>query len=79
MLANGPVLKTQELGKVYAQGKGLSLTKVQKKSIELYDIFCQHLNVLQMYVFNQAYLVPNTPHIVEVILSLTSIIDETNM
>ena len=49
---------------------------VQKYERNQLNMFCQHLNLLQIYVFNQAYLVPNTPHIVEVILSLTSIIDD---
>ena len=44
--------------------------------IEPFEMFSQHLSLLQIYVFNQAYLVQNTPHIIEAILSLMSIIDE---
>ena len=73
---NGPVLKTQELGKVYATEKGMQDSHMRRRSIELYEIFSQHLNLLQMYVFSEAYLVPNTPHVLQLILSLTSIVDE---
>ena len=76
MQKNGPVLKTQELGKVYTHEKEQQTTHVRKRSIELYEMFSQHLNLLQIYVFDQAYLVPNSPQIMEAIVSLMCIIHE---
>ena len=76
ILANGPIVKTQELGRLYAQEKGLSCAR--KRSIQLYDMFSNHLNLFQVYFFSNAYLVPNTPHVLDVVLSLTSIMDESD-
>ena len=44
-----------------------------KVSLQLYEIFSQHLNIVQVYMFSRAYLVPNTPNLKEILLSLISI------
>ena len=73
IIDNGPVVKTQEVGRVYIQEKGMTEC-VRKRSMELYQIFSRHLNLLQIYIYNQAYLVPNTPNVEQLILTLTSIV-----
>lgn len=57
VLANGPVVKTRDAGNVYTREKGL--VDSNYSAIELYEIFCKHLSVSQVYLFNQAYLVQN--------------------
>ena len=44
--------------------------------MELYDIFSQHLNIVQVYMFSRAYIVPNTPSLKEILSSLISISHE---
>ena len=58
---------------VYIREKGLA-ERVRKRSMELYQIFSHHLNFLQIYIYNQAYLIFNTPNVQQVILTLISII-----
>ena len=72
IIANGPVVKTEDAGKLYMSKKGLE-THMVKVSIELYKIFSQHLNIVQVYMFSRVYLIPNTPNLKEILLSLTSI------
>lgn len=72
MIANGPVVKTQGAGDLYTSKKDLE-THVVKVSMQLYEIFSQHLNIVQVYMFSRTYLVPNTPNLKEILLSLISI------
>ena len=66
----------RDAGNVYAQEKGL--TDGNYSTIELYEIFCKHLSISQLYVFNQAYLVQNIPgsNLDAVVNSLSHIIDK---
>ena len=57
ILANGPLVKTQDAGMVYLKYKGLD---TRKRSVEYYEIFSKHLNLVQVYIFDTAYLLPNT-------------------
>ena len=77
ILAKGPVVKTREAGNVYIREKGLKENNYS--TIELYEILCKHLSVSQVYIFNQAYLVQNTPgsNLNAVVSSLNQIIDKS--
>ena len=79
VLANGPIVKTRDAGNVYAQEKGL--TDNTYSAIELYEIFCKHLSLSQVYVFNRAYLVQNTPglNLDAVVNSLNQMIDKDDI
>ena len=57
ILLHGPLVKTQEAGKVYLKCKGLN---TRKSSCEYYEIFSRHLNIIQVYIFDIGYLLPNT-------------------
>ena len=72
ILQHGPVVKTQDVGNVYNQQKGLVRRKF---SMELYEVFSKHLNLAQIYMFNMAYLTQNTLNLTAVISSITSVIN----
>ena len=76
ILAKGPVVKTRDAGNVYAREKGL--TDGNYSTIELYEIFCKHLSISQLYVFNQVYLVQDIlgSNLDAVVNSLSHIIDK---
>ena len=76
IMQNGPVVKTQEAGKVYNSKKGL----VQRKySIEFYEVFSKHLNLAQIYMFKTAYLTRNSSNLTGVINSLSSMLDSDDI
>ena len=56
ILLNGPLVKTQEAGTVYLKCKGLGK---RKRSCEYYEIFSKHLNLIQIYIFDTGYLLPD--------------------
>ena len=64
------MVKTQDVGRVYIQEKGLD----ERIRMEFYQLFSQHLNLLQICIFNQAYIIPNSPNLENMVLTLTSII-----
>ena len=76
ILQHGPVVKTQDVGNVYNQEKGLTRRKF---SMELYEIFSKHLNLAQIYMFNTAYLTQNTSNLTAVISSITSVINSEDI
>ena len=47
IIDNGSFVKTQEAGAIYATFKGI---KPKKYSCEYYEIFCQHLNLILVYI-----------------------------
>ena len=51
-------MKTQDVGEVYKSKKGLVAIR---NTMELYEAFCKHLNVSQVYLFGRAYVTHNTP------------------
>ena len=53
ILDHGPLVKTQDAGEVYKSKKGLVAIR---NSVELYEAFCKHLNVLQVYLFGRTYM-----------------------
>ena len=53
ILDHGPLVKTQDAGEVYKSKKGLVAIR---NSVELYEAFCKHLNVSQVYLFGRAYM-----------------------
>ena len=57
ILLNGPLVKTQQAGEIYLKSKHL---QTKKMSSEYYEIFSKHLNLVQVYIFDVAYLLPNT-------------------
>ncbi len=57
ILLHGPLVKTQEAGMVYLRCKGLD---TRKRSCEYYEMFSRHLNLIQVYIFDTGYLLPNT-------------------
>lgn len=56
IVLNGPLVKTQQAGQVYINYKNL---EKKKMSSEYYEIFSKHLNLIQLYIFDIAYLLPN--------------------
>lgn len=76
ILQHGPVVKTQDVGNVYNQEKGLVRRKF---SMELYEVFSKHLNLTQIYMFNTAYLTQNTANLNAVISSITSVINSEDV
>ena len=52
ILDHGPLVKTQDAGEVYKSKKGLVAIR---NSVELYEAFCKHLNLSQVYLFGRAY------------------------
>ena len=75
ILNNGPLVKTKDAGEVYKNVKGLTANRT---SSEMYEAFCKHLNISQVYLFGRAYLVHNTvaSNIDTVVKSLKSTVDE---
>ena len=53
-ISHGPIVKTQEISKVYQQEKNVAS---KKYSIEAYEIFCKYFNISQVYIFDQAFIV----------------------
>ena len=49
---NGHMVKTQEVGKIYENEKGCGAA-TRKTSMELYDIFSKHLNIVQIHMCMQ--------------------------
>ena len=62
----------QEVGKIYANEKGCGAA-TRKTSMELYDIFSKHLNIVQIHMFSNAYLASNTPNLKEIIQTFLDI------
>lgn len=58
IISKGVVVKTQDAGEVYKKEKGLT---ANRNSVELYEAFCKHLNISQVYLFGKAYVVQNIP------------------
>ena len=56
ILQNGPLVNTQDAGKVYLDSKGL---QTKKSSCEYYEIFSKHLNLVQVYIHQCAFLIAN--------------------
>ena len=56
ILTSGPIVQTREVGRIYAKEKGIA-GKIG--AAELYETFCKHLNISQIYVFGKAYLIAN--------------------
>ena len=73
LLTNGPIIKTKEVGMVYLKSKGL---QTQKSSCEYYEIFSKYLNIIQVYIFETAYLVShNTNRLKHFIQTIKNIVD----
>ena len=72
IVANGPVVKTQEVGRIYLNEKGLT---TRKRSLELYEVLSKHLNLAQIYMYGVAYVVHNTTDLAAITTSLRSTID----
>ena len=58
----GPLVKTQEVGRTYLESKRLSR---KQTSCEYYELFAKHLNLIQIYIFGVAYIMPNTTFNIE--------------
>ena len=76
ILQHGPVVKTQDVGNVYNQERGLVRRKL---SMELYEVFSKHVNLAQIYMFNTAYLTQNTSNLTAVISFITSVINSEDV
>ena len=72
IIANGPIVKTQELGRVYAREKGLT---TRKRSVELYEMLSRYLNLAQIYMFGVAYVTQNSANLAAITSSIRSTID----
>ena len=55
ILGNGPLIRTGVLGEVYSSIKG---TK-PKHPAEYFEIFSRYLNIIQIYISDSAYIMPN--------------------
>ena len=75
MMSHGPIVKTQEVSKVYQQQKNVAS---KKDSIEVYEMLCKYFNISQVYIFDQAFIVQNSDGMnLECCLqSISSAIDE---
>lgn len=67
LLTSGPIVSTQEAGKVYAKEKNLFLehveeTSTKRKSSHLFSVISRHLNVIQFYLHGKAYVVESRKH-----------------
>lgn len=67
ILLNGPLVKTQQAGEIYLKSKRLQM------SSEYYEIFSKHLNLVQVYIFDVAYLLPNTTGKKQVLLTRSKV------
>ena len=74
-ISHGPIVKTQEVAKVYQQQKNVAS---KKDSIEVYEMLCKYFNISQVYIFDQAFIVQNSDGMnLECCLqSISSAIDE---
>lgn len=71
VVTNGPIVRTQDAGKVYHQRKEKRGDYKYRPSMELYGTFCKHLNLAQVYVHGTAYLLENITNLyISTILSL---------
>ena len=70
---HGPVVKTQEAGKLYLEQKGLTR---RKPSIEYYELFSKFLNLVQVYMFGRAFLIQNSSNVQNIVKSLSNTIDK---
>lgn len=70
---HGPVVKTQEAGKLYLEQKGLTRRKL---SIEYYELFSKFLNLVQVYMFGRAFLIQNSSNVQNIVKSLSNTIDK---
>ena len=68
---NGPIVKTQDAGKLYMREKGLS---GRKKSMKLYEIFAKHLNLVQIYLIQTAYLTEHSHNMPALCASMNDIL-----
>ena len=59
ILSSGPVVATQDAGKVYASAKGKEKS-ISASSCNYYEIFSKYLNIKEVYIQGKAYLIPNT-------------------
>ena len=75
IIKNGPIVKTQEVGKIYLEHKGLARKKL---SIEYYELFSKHLNVVQVqvYMFGTAFLLQNGTNVQNIVKCLGDAIVE---
>ena len=75
MISHGPIVKTQEVAKVYQQQKKVAS---KKDSIEVCEMLCKYFNISQVYIFDQAFIVQNSDGMnLECCLqSISSAIDE---
>ena len=73
-LSTGPLISTQELGAIYMRQKGLTR---RYDSVALYDIFCKHLNISQIYLFGRGYAVQNNDNlsVCSVVTSIKKVFD----
>ena len=71
ILNNGPVVKTQEVGKMYLNEKGLAK---RKRSMKLYKTLAKHLNLVQIYMYHTAYLTENSYNLSAVFHSISNIL-----
>ena len=75
MCKNGPIVKTQDVGRLYMKEKGLS---TRKKSMELYEVFAKHLNLAQIYLFQTAYLTENSHNLPMLCSFMSSILTSSS-
>ena len=57
VLLNGPLVATQDVAKVYTSAKGLQRNK---DAGELYEILCNYLYLMQVYICGKGYLIQST-------------------
>ena len=65
IIKNGPIFKTQEVGKICLEHKGIARKKL---SIEYYELFSEHLNVVQVYMFGTAFFILTSSTNVQIIV-----------
>ena len=76
IINNGPVVKTQDVGQVYIVEKKLASTR--KKSMELYNTLAKHLNLVQIYVHNTAYLTENSCNLSAVFQAISTVFESNS-
>ena len=73
ILENGPVVRTQDVGKLYLEQKGLTRKQL---SIEYYELFSKYLNIVHVYMYGRAFVIQNSSNVQNIVKCLSDAIDE---
>ena len=59
-LLKHPILPTQEAGKILDEGFEKPSNELKRRtSVEIYELLCKHLNIIQIYISGKAFIMEN--------------------